>query len=598
MFYLKKLISENTGAIKETLFDFPFDDAGNPKPIVLVGENGTGKTVLTSSIADALLEFADDAFEILPRKGLGKKYYKILGSTNVKSGEKYGFTFLQFQDTESQRKFNFIEKAGEIKNDELKAKTNNELDLPLVEDDNQKLHTEDKKYFEKIFKEDSFVYFPANRFEHPHWRNESADVDAKLNIFDFSPEYSGTMRKEIISSTSLHKNRQWIFDVLLDSKISLRSNGTGGLAPRENVRYAQIFSKTLENVESIISKILKREAEFYLNYRVVRGSRLAIRDKTTKEIIVPSLENLSLGQAILLNLFITIIRHSDTYNLTKSINLADIGGIVIIDEVDLHLHSALQYEILPDLIKLFPKVQFIITTHSPLFLLGMKNVFGEEKFQIRELPDGKAITTERFSEFKKAFEVYKKTEEFENKLVSESIAQSLPVVFVEGETDEEFIKKAVEIFDITELMPNKVTIRWVGRLNSSGNAEFTGDTALNQTRSFYTANPDMIKCKTVLLYDFDSRQSNLDFQDVLFVRSVTQNTTNTKIAEGIENLFAEELFTSDFYDTSTKPKKYGGQTVVTDFNKRKFCTEMCTNKANRETFKNFEPLLNTLKSLI
>lgn len=40
-------------------------------------------------------------------------------------------------------------------------------------------------------------------------------------------------------------------------------------------------------------------------------------------------------------------------------------GIVLIDEVDLHLHPAWQQQILEDLTAIFPKVQFIVSTHAP-----------------------------------------------------------------------------------------------------------------------------------------------------------------------------------------------------------------------------------------
>jgi|HubBroStandDraft_1064217.scaffolds.fasta_scaffold02247_4 hypothetical protein len=51
-----------------------------------------------------------------------------------------------------------------------------------------------------------------------------------------------------------------------------------------------------------------------------------------------------------------------------SANPADIHAIVLIDEVDLHLHPSLQRALIPRLRKTFPKVQWIVTTHSPLVL--------------------------------------------------------------------------------------------------------------------------------------------------------------------------------------------------------------------------------------
>lgn len=45
--------------------------------------------------------------------------------------------------------------------------------------------------------------------------------------------------------------------------------------------------------------------------------------------------------------------------------LVETDGVVLIDEVDLHLHPAWQQRIINDLTSIFPKVQFIVTTHAP-----------------------------------------------------------------------------------------------------------------------------------------------------------------------------------------------------------------------------------------
>ena len=46
-------------------------------------------------------------------------------------------------------------------------------------------------------------------------------------------------------------------------------------------------------------------------------------------------------------------------------------GIVMIDEVDMHLHPGWQQTVLTDLTKAFPKLQFIVTTHSPQVLTSV-----------------------------------------------------------------------------------------------------------------------------------------------------------------------------------------------------------------------------------
>jgi predicted ATP-binding protein involved in virulence len=47
--------------------------------------------------------------------------------------------------------------------------------------------------------------------------------------------------------------------------------------------------------------------------------------------------------------------------------------IVLIDEVENHLHASMQRAILPDLINTFPNVQFIVSTHSPLVVGSVKD---------------------------------------------------------------------------------------------------------------------------------------------------------------------------------------------------------------------------------
>lgn len=51
----------------------------------------------------------------------------------------------------------------------------------------------------------------------------------------------------------------------------------------------------------------------------------------------------------------------------------DMQGLVLIDEIETHLHIDLQKKILPFLTRFFPKIQFIVTTHSPFVLTSLKD---------------------------------------------------------------------------------------------------------------------------------------------------------------------------------------------------------------------------------
>lgn len=95
-------------------------------------------------------------------------------------------------------------------------------------------------------------------------------------------------------------------------------------------------------------------------------------------------EHLSDGQRTLLGLFCDIARRAAILNPHFEGEANEkINGIVLIDELDLHLHPRWQMNIIENLQKTFPNIQFICTTHSPILLRSI------EKDKIIILEDGK-----------------------------------------------------------------------------------------------------------------------------------------------------------------------------------------------------------------
>lgn len=68
-----------------------------------------------------------------------------------------------------------------------------------------------------------------------------------------------------------------------------------------------------------------------------------------------------------------ILRMDKNWLLEDKISEYDYLGIVLIDELETHLHIELQKKIFPFLTKFFPKIQFIVTTHSPYILNSISN---------------------------------------------------------------------------------------------------------------------------------------------------------------------------------------------------------------------------------
>ena len=108
---------------------------------------------------------------------------------------------------------------------------------------------------------------------------------------------------------------------------------------------------------------------------------------------------------MVVNICVSILRIFGLHE--RNTRISDISGIVMVDEIELHLHTSYQYQNLPELIKLFPSIQLIVTTHSPFFVLGMEEVFETDGFDIYEFPFGCQISAEDFGEFRSAFQYMK-----------------------------------------------------------------------------------------------------------------------------------------------------------------------------------------------
>ncbi|MHB9294457.1 hypothetical protein PilKf_00171 [Pillotina sp. SPG140] len=78
---------------------------------------------------------------------------------------------------------------------------------------------------------------------------------------------------------------------------------------------------------------------------------------------------LSDGFSALFKIISEIIMRMEGQNSTSY----DKAGVVLIDEIETHLHVSLQKEIMPFLIDFFPNIQFIVTTHSPFVLSSIEN---------------------------------------------------------------------------------------------------------------------------------------------------------------------------------------------------------------------------------
>ena len=601
--YLEEIYLENTGPISKCHAKPLFADNGNPLPVVIVGPNGSGKSIFLSYIVDALTEFAKKVFrDIVPTDGLGTPFFRVIHPRAIRSGKPFSLSLLHFKANDED--LYYCEKSGLLNPTDYSPSVKSVF-APVwgwAKDENHKNVSVNEKTIETEMQNGSYAFFPARRHEEPDWLNPKS-LKAEPN--PFSSRFDRQLDKPLWIETCAEENIPWILDVFLDSLIdpdilqrlqilqvagsrSVISHNLNQVESAE-LRDRQILRQARQNVERILQAILQDgTAKLYLNYRNIGPSRISIKMKNGRTI--PTLQSLSEGQSQLFHLFATIIRYGERSDINMSIRLSDITGLVVIDEIDAHLHPTLQYSVVPKLIKLFPKVQFIVSSHSPLFLLGMESTFGPDKVTIFKLPDGDRISSEEYPEFRSAFEYYQATNHFENEVEKRFARGTKPLLLTEGSLDPRYIQTALTQLGHQELL-NSFDIEFVGMEDEKG-TRYGGDKGLNHFRNIYEANSSLFHRPILLLYDCDTQKPD-EQVGRLWVRSIPHNAENTKVKIGIENLFPADLFQDCFYPEV--PTKDGGYTKHLD--KNKFCDWICENQ-NAADFPNFGVIVDILKEFV
>lgn len=122
------------------------------------------------------------------------------------------------------------------------------------------------------------------------------------------------------------------------------------------------FAKEKRTIEKAITSIIPTIKEITVDSS---SGRAEIKAKVQGSNV--NIAQLSHGQKVTVALVADLSRRLVTLNSHLS-NPLESQGIVIIDEIELHLHPKWQQNILLDLRTTFPNIQFIVTTHSPQVL--------------------------------------------------------------------------------------------------------------------------------------------------------------------------------------------------------------------------------------
>lgn len=457
--YLRSAIFKNTGPIQNFDVSFPFDGE-LPKPVLMVGKNGSGKSTVISFIVNALVAMKQQVFDdVEVEKG---RVYRIRSPLSIHGNAEFFFAKLNFDKGVA---------LAEWQLNRLKSDIPDQGQLQALDPSWNQFQPHETSAFlpnygeladirlmEEMLNKNCLLFFPADRFEPPDWLNVS-DLASDLKLPE--PErMKGRTSRRIFSRNRLKPTLDWLNSVIFDMMVSehqefnfpLAKPATDGgqQAPGHQLVPVRIkIPGKAHAVFNAISAVLKQ----VLCDKDTDSLTLGIGDRKSRIInatilrdgqpvrAIKDLMSLSAGESALFCLFASIIRDADLSDMSFN-SPADIQGIVVIDEVDMHLHVGLQYKVLPELLALFPRIQFVLSAHAPMVAIGLENKLGEDGFEIIELPSAARITPESYSEFRDAFQAFSDTRSFQNSIQGMIGTTDKPILLLEGKSDAELISTA------------------------------------------------------------------------------------------------------------------------------------------------------------
>lgn len=172
------------------------------------------------------------------------------------------------------------------------------------------------------------------------------------------------------------KNNFLAYGALRNNSCQLKEDTTGYLtlfsgeydlkSPTKWLQYLD-YSEQKENDNVITVTEAKKLLQELLNSDIkidISPDKVTFTEKGSEV----SFEQLSAGYRGVITIICDMIARLSEKQQVEHIK--DFQGIVLIDEVELHLHPKWQYSFMNKLREIFPLIQFMVTTHSPTVLLG------------------------------------------------------------------------------------------------------------------------------------------------------------------------------------------------------------------------------------
>jgi hypothetical protein len=212
--YFKHITLRNIGPIETIDYDFSFNETGNPKPLIIVGTNGAGKSVFLSHLLNSLMSAQQVAFE--DAEVDSGRVYKLRSPQYIKNGATYSYSKVMFGVGFFCDEWQLV-----CPRDEYLQKFGD----PGIDSSFTDIPAHDWSMFKssfsevpldvsKQFRKNCVIYFPANRFEQPAWLNEY-NLNAVAEFYD-QKKIDRVSNRRVIQESPLNTSKNWLLDVIFD----------------------------------------------------------------------------------------------------------------------------------------------------------------------------------------------------------------------------------------------------------------------------------------------------------------------------------------------------------------------------------------------
>ncbi len=284
------------------------------KPLILTGKNGSGKTSLLEALKDFLEYLVSPDFQT-------EEQYQDLISQFVKRNE-----LLQSTLTENN-KVSILKNNDTI--DYLKNKLMQWTDGAVAK------FTSYADLREKYQNGDYILAYYGDK------RKIQVQISKNIEKIDLKPIYK-------IAEHPSEQLVKYLVNLKTTQAFAQTSN---------NLQRAKEIQDWFARFENILRDIYEEDS-LVLDFNI-ETFQFTIRMQNREPF---DFNAMSMGYAAVFDII------GDLMMRMESKRRYDLEGLVLIDEIETHLHVSLQKKIVPVLMQLFPNIQFVLTTHSPFIL--------------------------------------------------------------------------------------------------------------------------------------------------------------------------------------------------------------------------------------